>query len=63
MTDNDTARMVELMIPIERQIMMCDTPNEMLMLACAMLQRTHEIFEQILGKEGSRKMFTNLTKE
>ena len=53
-------RMVELIMPIEKQIMMCDDADEMLMLACAMLQRTTEIFEKLLGEEGRKKMFSDL---
>ena len=34
-------RMQELMEPVDRQIMMTDDPQEMLMIACAMLQRTN----------------------
>jgi hypothetical protein len=30
-------RMIELMEPIDRQIMMCDDRHDQLMLACAML--------------------------
>jgi len=60
MNDEDANRMADLMQPLDQQIMMCDNANEMLMLACAMLHRTHEIFEQILGEEGSRQMFKEL---
>ena len=61
MNDEDINRMANLMQPLDQQIMMCDTANEMLMMACAMLQRTNEIFERVLGKEGARKMFKELT--
>lgn len=50
-------RMAELMEPVERQIMMCDTREELLMIACAMMQRTHEIFLNELGKDGSKLMY------
>jgi hypothetical protein len=60
MSNDITQRMVELIMPIEKQIMMCDDDNEMLMLACAMLQRTTEIFEKLLGEEGRKRMFSDL---
>ena len=53
-------RMSELMAPVDRQIMMCDDEKELLMMACAMLQRTRELFDQTLGEEGRRKMFKEL---
>ena len=50
-------RMGELAEPIERQIMMCDSREELLMMACVMLQRTKEIFDQELTVEGRKRMF------
>jgi hypothetical protein len=53
-------RMDELMGPIDRQIMMTDDPQDMLMIACAMMQRTNEIFRQVLGEQGARKMYEDM---
>jgi len=50
-------RMGELAEPIEKQIMMCDSREELLMMACVMLQRTKEIFDQELSVEGRKRMF------
>ena len=50
-------RMSELAEPIEKQIMMCDSREEILMMACVILQRTKEIFDQELSVEGRKKMF------
>jgi len=50
-------RMIELMAPVEQQIMMCDDREDLLMMACAMLQRVNEIFTQELGKHGRAQMF------
>ena len=50
-------RMSELMAPVEQQIMMCDDREDLLMMACAMLQRVNEIFTQELGKGGRDQMF------
>ena len=50
-------RMDELMGPIDRQIMMSDSREELLMIACAMMQRTTEIFDARLGVEGRKQMY------
>ena len=50
-------RMDELMGPIDRQIMMSDSREELLMIACAMMQRTTEIFDAQLGVEGRKQMY------
>jgi hypothetical protein len=55
--DDISRRMAELMAPIEQQILMCDDEHDMLMMACAMLQRTREIFDQTLGPKGRMRMF------
>ena len=55
--DNVAKRMAELMAPVEQQIMMCDSREELLMMACAMMQRTHEIFLQELGENGAKLMY------
>jgi hypothetical protein len=52
--------MAELMAPVDRQIMMCDDGHELLMMACAMLQRTKELFGQTLGEQGRKEMFKDL---
>jgi len=57
MRDEVSNRMGELAEPIERQIMMCDSREELLMMACVMLQRTKEIFDQELTVEGRKRMF------
>lgn len=53
-------RMSEMMVPIDEAIQLTDNRNDMLMLACAMLQRTREIFDSTLGEEGRKKMFEDL---
>ena len=50
-------RMIELAMPIEQQILMCDSREELLMMACVMLQRTQEIFDLELGEPGRKEMF------
>ena len=62
MNDPIKERMVELMEPINRQIMMCDDREDLLMMACAMLQRVNEIFTQELGEHGRDMMFRDQVK-
>ena len=57
MNDPIKKRMIELMEPIDRQIMMSDSREELLMLACAMMQRTTEIFDTELGENGRKQMY------
>lgn len=60
MNDEIAKRMFELMVIIDQSLLMCESEQEQLMLACAMLQRTNEIFDDILGDEGRKKMFKDL---
>lgn len=55
--DNTETRMRELMVLIDKSLLLTDNDNERLMLACAMMQRTNEIFEGVLGEEGSKLMY------
>jgi hypothetical protein len=55
--NNTEARMKELMVLIDKSLMLTDNDTERLMLACAMMQRTNEIFEQSLGEEGKKLMY------
>ena len=61
-SDEILKRMTELMGPIDKQIMMCDDNKELLMFACAMLQRVIEIFDQELGVDGRKRMLMDLVK-
>lgn len=57
LNDNVQQRMAELMEPIDRQIMMCDNRNDLLMLASAMMVSVKDIFDNQIGEEGRRQMF------
>jgi hypothetical protein len=58
MNDHDVKkRMMELMEPINRQIMMCDNREELLMLASCMLVSVKDLFDNEIGVEGRKKMF------
>jgi hypothetical protein len=56
-------RMETMMTVIDTAIETASTPQDQLMLACAMLQRTREIFDHVLGKDGRKQMFRGLTDE
>lgn len=53
-------RMAELMEPVDQQLLMCDTREEQLMMACAMMQRVREVFDLHIGEAGRRTMFKDL---
>ena len=56
-------RMETMMTVIDTAILSTNSPTDQLMLACAMLQRTREIFDAVLGIEGRKKMFRGLTND
>jgi len=53
-------RMAELMEPIDRQIMMCDDREDLLMMASCMMVTVKGIFDQEIGEEGRRQMFKDM---
>ena len=53
-------RMQEIMVLVDKSLLLTDNDNERLMLACAMMQRTNEIFEEILGEQGRKLMYKEL---
>lgn len=57
MSDRDTlTKMAELAKPIDQQIMMCDSREEVLMLASVLLMRVKDMFDTQLGIEGRREI-------
>ena len=54
--------MKEMMEPVDKCIQLTDSHEDMLMLACAMLQRTKEIFDNQIGVNGRKEMFKDLIK-
>ena len=54
------ARMETMMTVIDTAILSTNDRNDQLMLACAMMQRTREIFDATIGVEGRKEMFKNL---
>ena len=55
-------RMQEMMEPVDKCIQLTDSNEDMLMLACAMLQRVREIFDNQIGIAGRKEMFKDLIK-
>ena len=54
------ARMETMMTVIDTAILSTNDRTDQLMLACAMLQRTREIFDATLGENGRKLMFKDL---
>jgi small-conductance mechanosensitive channel len=57
------ARMEELMKPIDRQIMMCDNAEDVLMLASSMMITAKMIYIQQLGGEGAKFLIQKMVNE
>jgi hypothetical protein len=57
------ARMEELMRPIDRQIMMCDNVEDLLMLASNMMVTAKMIYVQQLGGEGAKFLIQKMVNE
>lgn len=55
-------RMGELIKPVDQQLMMCDDRQELLMMACVMLQRVTEILDHEIGREGRNMILLENTK-
>jgi hypothetical protein len=55
-------RMMEMMEPVDKCIQLTDNDEEMLMLACAMMQKVKEIFDNQIGVQGRKQMFKELLK-
>ena len=49
-------RMRELCQPIEQQIMMCDNKEDILMMACAMLQHVKTMMDSQIGVDGRKQI-------
>jgi len=49
-------RMKELCKPVEQQIMMCDSREEILMMACAMLTHVKTMLDSQIGTDGRKQI-------
>jgi hypothetical protein len=50
------SRMLELCQPIEQQILMCDNKEDILMMACAMLQHVKTMMDSQIGVQGRKQI-------
>mgnify|MGYP001193780058 CR=1 FL=1 len=51
-----TERMEELCRPIDQQILMCDSREDVLMMACAMLSKVKTILDTQIGVSGRKQI-------
>jgi hypothetical protein len=56
-------RMKELMDPIDRQIMMCDDREDLIMIASAMMVYAKDIFDHEIGITGRKRMFKDFAEK
>ena len=49
-------RMKELCKPIDQQIMMCDSREDILMMACVMLTHVKTMLDSQIGVEGRKQL-------
>ena len=49
-------RMHELCLPIDQQIMMCDSREDILMMACAMLTKVKTMLDSQIGTSGRKQI-------
>tara|TARA_R110001592_G_scaffold205335_1_gene455877 strand:+ start:393 stop:581 length:189 start_codon:yes stop_codon:yes gene_type:complete len=57
------ARMKELCKPVEQQIMMCDSSEEILMMACAMLTHVKTMMDTQIGVEGRKQILEEANRD
>ena len=62
MTEIQT-RMKELCKPVEQQILMCDSSEEILMMACAMLQHVKTMMDSQIGVEGRKQILEEANRD
>ena len=63
MTEDVRARMNELMLPIDKQIMMCDNVEDVLMLASNMMVTAKIIYVQQLGGAATKELLQRMVNE
>ena len=58
-----TDRMRELCAPVEQQILMCDSREDILMMACAMLTNVKTMLDSQIGIEGRKTIIGDSNSE
>ena len=56
-------RMKELCAPVEQQILMCDSSEEILMMACAMLTHVKTMMDTQIGVEGRKTILEEANRD
>lgn len=56
-------RMTELMMPIDRQIMMCDDVQDLFALSSIMMVTSKNIFKQQLGTDGAIRILEKIIED
>ena len=54
-------RLLELMNPIDQQIMMCDDRKDLIMMASCMMIYAKDIFDNEIGIKGRKRMFKDFS--
>jgi hypothetical protein len=50
-------KLIELMQPVDQQIMMCDDKNDLLILCFGMMNRCKDVLDNTLGAEQRKELF------
>ena len=58
-----TDRMRELCAPVEQQILMCESREDILMMACAMLTHVKTMLDSQIGIEGRKTIIGDSNSE
>ncbi len=53
-------RLVELLEPVDKQIMMCNDVKELLLFACGLMRVTNSVFIKHLGVNGAKLMYEDI---
>jgi hypothetical protein len=46
-----------MVIAVERQILMCDTTQELLLLSFAMMNKAKDLLDEVLGQDQRKHLF------
>jgi hypothetical protein len=58
--DGVQQRMSELMVPIDQSCLLINDEKELIMLACAMMQRSRELLDATIGINGRKTIFKEM---
>lgn len=55
--DSDLVRIDEILSGMDNAMLMCEDYGDCLLLASCMLQKTKELFDDLIGEKGRKMMF------